>query len=79
MSFVATPIPIDPQVVATATNLTSTYGGTFSLTWGVALKGFRLQATGAEAIAMSEDSQVAFIVEDGASHRSGDADRSRSS
>jgi subtilisin family serine protease len=66
MSFVAVPIPPDPQVVATATNLTSTYGGTFSLTWSAALKGFRLHATEAEAIAMSEDSQVAFIVEDGA-------------
>ncbi len=60
------PIPVDPQVVATATSLTSTYGGTFSLTWGVALKGFRLHASEAEAIAMSGNSQVAFIVEDGA-------------
>jgi subtilisin family serine protease len=69
MSFVPAPAPApvpDPQVVATATNLTSTYGGTFSLTWGVALKGFRLNATEAEAIAMSGNSQVAFIVEDGA-------------
>nr|CBM43237.1 serine protease [uncultured organism] len=66
MFVVATAIPADPQVVATATYLTSTYGGSFSLTWGVALKGFRLHATEAEAIAMSADSQVAFIVEDGA-------------
>ena len=66
MSFeVAEPMP-DPQVVTTATNLTSTYGGTFSDTWSVALKGFRLHATEAEAIAMSGDSQVAFVVEDGA-------------
>lgn len=65
MSFVAAPAQ-DQQVVATATNLTSTYGGTFSYTWGVALKGFRLHSTEAEAIAMSQDSQVAFIVEDGA-------------
>ena len=65
-SFGAAPIPADPQVIATATNLTSTYGGTFSLTWGVALKGFRLHSTAAEAIAMSGDSRVAFIVEDGA-------------
>ena len=64
-SFVAEPMP-DPQVFTTATNLTSTYGGTFSYTWSVALKGFRLHATEAEAIAMSQDSQVAFIVEDGA-------------
>lgn len=70
MSFVPAPvpapIPADSQVVATATNLTSSYGGTFSLNWGVALKGFRLHATEAEAIAMSGNSQVAFIVEDGA-------------
>ena len=63
--FFAEPMP-DPQVVTTATNLTSTYGGTFSTTWSVALKGFRLNSTEAEAIAMSQDSQVAFIVEDGA-------------
>lgn len=63
--FGAEPSP-DPQVVATANNLTSTYGGTYSLTWSAALKGFRLHATEAEAIAMSGDSQVAFIVEDGA-------------
>ena len=64
-SFVAEPMP-DSQVVATATNLTTTYGGSFSTTWSAALKGFRLHATEAEAIAMSQDSQVAFIVEDGA-------------
>jgi subtilisin family serine protease len=64
-SFVAAPMP-DSQVVATATYLTSTYGGTFSYTWSLALKGFRLHSTQAEAIAMSGDSQVAFIVEDGA-------------
>jgi subtilisin family serine protease len=65
-TFEADPIPADTQVVATATDLTSTYGGTFNLTWSVALKGFRLNATQAEAIAMSEDSRVAFVVEDGA-------------
>ncbi len=65
VAVVAEPAP-DPGVVATATSLTSTYGGTFSTTWGVALKGFRLNATGAQAIAMSGDSRVAFIVEDGA-------------
>jgi subtilisin family serine protease len=65
MAFVAAPVP-DPSVVATATDLTSTYGGTFTKTWSVALKGFRLHATEAEAIAMSGDSKVAFIVEDGA-------------
>jgi subtilisin family serine protease len=64
-SFIAEPMA-DAQVVATATNLTSTYGGTFSTTWSVALKGFRLHSTEAEAMAMSGDSQVAFIVEDGA-------------
>jgi subtilisin family serine protease len=63
---VAGPIPADSQVEATATELTNSYGGTFSLTWSVALKGFRLHSTEAEAIAMSQDSRVAFIVEDGA-------------
>jgi subtilisin family serine protease len=63
---VAGPIPPDPVVVATATDLTATYGGTFSITWSVALKGFRLNATEAEAIAMSNDSRVAFITQDGA-------------
>ena len=56
----------DPQVVATATDLTSAYGGTFTSTWGVALKGFLLNASEAQAIAMSQDSRVAFIEEDGA-------------
>ena len=60
------PIPADPQVETTATDLTTAYGGTFSLTWSVALKGFRLHGTEAQAIAMSNDSRVAFIVEDGA-------------
>jgi subtilisin family serine protease len=64
-AVIAEPAP-DPGVVATATNLTSTYGGTFSGTWSLALKGFRLNATEAQAIAMSGDSQVAFIVQDGA-------------
>ena len=64
-SVAAEPAP-DPQVVATATNLTFTYGGTFNTTWGVALKGFRLNATETQAIAMSGDSRVAFIVQDGA-------------
>jgi subtilisin family serine protease len=61
----AEPTP-DPQVVATATDLTATYGGTFSSTWSVALKGFRLHSSEAQAIAMSGDSKVAFITQDGA-------------
>jgi len=65
MAIATEPAP-DPQVVATATQLTSTYGGTFSTTWGVALKGFLLSATEAQAIAMSQDSQVAFVEQDGA-------------
>lgn len=65
-SFVASPVPADPDVVATATSLTATYGGSFNLTWSAALKGFRLNATEAEAMSMSEDSRVAFVVEDGA-------------
>lgn len=64
--IVATEPPDDPQVVATATQLTATYGGTFSTTWGVALKGFLLNSSEAQAMAMSQDSQVAFIVQDGA-------------
>jgi subtilisin family serine protease len=59
-------VPADPSVVATATALTSDYGGSFSVTWGSALKGFRLNATESQAVAMSGDSRVAFIVEDGA-------------
>jgi subtilisin family serine protease len=64
-AVIAEPAP-DPGVVATATSLTSTYGGTFSTTWSVALKGFRLNANAAQATAMSGDSRVAFVVEDGA-------------
>ena len=64
-SFVATPTS-DPQVVATATDLTATYGGTFSTTWSAALKGFLLNSTQAQAMSMSGDSRVAFITEDGA-------------
>src|SRR5690349_11897354 len=65
MSVVAEPVT-DPQVVTTATELTSTYGGTFSDTWSQAVKGFLLNASEAQAIAMSGDSKVAFIVQDGA-------------
>ena len=65
MSVSTEPAP-DPGVVATATDLTSTYGGTFSTTWGVALKAFLLNATEAQAIAMSGDSRVAFVQQDGA-------------
>ena len=62
----ASPAPADSQVEATATELTVAYGGSFSLTWSIAIKGFRLHSTEAEAIAMSGDSKVAFIVQDGA-------------
>jgi subtilisin family serine protease len=65
IAFAVQPVP-DPGVVATATYLTNTYGGTFSLVWSAALKGFRLQSTEAQAVSMSQDSQVAFIVQDGA-------------
>jgi subtilisin family serine protease len=62
----ATAVPADdPQVVTTADALTQTYGGTRQQTWGVALKGFLLNANEATAIAMSEDSRVAFVEEDG--------------
>lgn len=66
MPFVVGPMPADPVVVATAMDLTTTYGGTFSNTWSEALKGFRLHSSEAQAISMSGDSRVAFIVEDGA-------------
>lgn len=59
-------IAADPDVTAIAAELTSTYGGSFTSTWSVALKGFLLDATEAEAIAMSDDSRVAFVQEDGA-------------
>jgi subtilisin family serine protease len=65
-TFVASPAPADPQVIEDATDLTADYGGTFSLVWSSALKGFRLHSTEPEAIAMSGDSRVAFIVQDGA-------------
>lgn len=65
MSDIAEPMPEDP-VAVTATELTSTYGGSFSRTWSAALKGFLLNATEAQAIAMSGDSKVAFITQDGA-------------
>ena len=62
----ATAVPADdPQVVATAEALTQTYGGARQQTWSVALKGFLLNANEATAIAMSEDSRVAFVEEDG--------------
>ena len=60
------PVPAEPPVAVTATLLTSTYGGSFSKTWSDAIKGFRLHATEAEAMSMSGDSRVAFIVQDGA-------------
>lgn len=63
---VIAPAPADPPVAVTATALTSTYGGSFSKTWSDAIKGFRLHATEAQAISMSGDSRVAFIVQDGA-------------
>src|SRR5688572_5678633 len=65
-SDVEGPVPADSGVVATATDLTSAYGGTFTKTWSNALKGFLLNATDGQAIAMSEDSRVAFVQQDGA-------------
>ena len=64
--FIATPVPTDPDVTATATALTNEHGGSFSTTWSNALKGFRLHATQAQAISMSNDSRVAFVTQDGA-------------
>ncbi len=61
---VAGPVPADPPVVVTATALTLDYGGSFDRTWSKAVDGFRLNATNAQAQAMSQDSRVAFIVQD---------------
>jgi subtilisin family serine protease len=66
MSAVEGPVPAEPEVAETAADLTFEYGGTFTLTWSDAVKGFLLNATDAQAIAMSEDSRVAFVVQDGA-------------
>ena len=60
------PIAAEPEVADTAAELTATYGGTFTLTWSEALKGFLLNANESQAIAMSQDSRVAFVVQDGA-------------
>lgn len=60
------PVPAEPAVAQTAADLTAQYGGTFSLTWSEAVKGFLLNATEAQAISMSQDSRVAFVVQDGA-------------
>ncbi len=64
--FIGMPVPTDPDVTATATALTAEHGGSFSNTWSNALKGFRLNATHAQAVSMSNDSRVAFITQDGA-------------
>jgi subtilisin family serine protease len=62
---IAEPEP-DADVSDTATDLTGDYGGSFDLTWSKAVDGFRLYATEPQAIAMSGDSRVAFVVQDGA-------------
>jgi subtilisin family serine protease len=59
------PAPPDPEVVRTADELTKTYGGTYTDTFGVALKGFVLQASEDSAVAMSRDPRVLWIEEDG--------------
>jgi subtilisin family serine protease len=64
--FVAAPPPTDSDVTATAIALTADYGGTFSLTWSDAVDGFLLNATEPQAIAMSQDSRVAFVQQEGA-------------
>lgn len=60
------PVPAEQQVDDTAAQLTADYGGTYSRTWSDAVKGFLLNSTESQAIAMSQDSRVAFIVQDGA-------------
>jgi len=64
-SFVAEPMP-DSDVTETAADLTADYGGSFSTTWSDAIDGFLLNASEAQAIAMSGDSRVAFVTQDGA-------------
>ena len=59
-----TPEP-DAGVVSLATELTRKYGGRFTDTYGEALKGFVLQASEDQAVAMSQDERVVFIQEDG--------------
>ena len=56
----------DEDVVETAADLTSANGGSFDLTWSNAVDGFRLNSTESQAIAISQDSRVAFVVQDGA-------------
>lgn len=58
-----TPSP-DPDVVEKADYLTSTYGGTYTETYGEVLKGFLLNATESSAMAMSTDPLVEFVEED---------------
>jgi Subtilase family len=55
----------DPGVTSTAADLTATYGGTAGTSWSDALKGFVVQASEAQALAMSQDPRVLWIEEDG--------------
>jgi subtilisin family serine protease len=57
--------PPDPEVIRTADELTKTYGGTYTDTFGEALKGFVLQASEESAVGISRDARVLWVEEDG--------------
>ena len=60
------PTPLlDPELVSLAIDLTRIYGGQFMDTYGSTGKGFLLRATEDEALAISQDSRVLFVQEDG--------------
>ena len=55
----------DPDVIAIADDLTSDNGGSYDETYGEVMKGFHLNATEAEARAISDDDRVEFVQQDG--------------
>jgi aqualysin 1 len=55
----------DPQVVTTANQLTTAYGGTYSTVYSSGVQGFLLSASESVALAMSQDARVAYVEEDG--------------
>ena len=58
-------------VSSTAESLASTYGGTVGFIYEHALKGFSIQMSEKDAIALSEDSSVEYVAEDGVTTISG--------
>src|ERR1044071_7851753 len=59
------------EVASASQSLASTYGGTVGYVYEHALKGFSLQTTETNAIALSNDSSVEYVVEDGVASVSG--------